>query len=69
MYTKIIDQLEAINSEELDSIAGNLGALEEAVKAKIQELRQGLLQRLANRRVNGYKDSFDKLKHRRLFLT
>ena len=57
MYTKIIDQLEEIYSEELDSIAGDLGALEEAVKAKIQELGLGLLQRLANRRVNGYKGS------------
>lgn len=57
MNNKIIDQLEETYSEEFSLIAGDLGALEETVKAKMQQLGQGLLQRLVGRDVNGYKGS------------
>ncbi len=57
MDNKIIDELEATYSEELTLVAGDLGALEEAVKDKMQQLGQGLLQRLVNRGANGYKGS------------
>ncbi|MFH1615127.1 MAG: ISKra4 family transposase [Planctomycetota bacterium] len=57
MDNKIIDKLEAAYSEELTLVADDLGTLEEAVKAKMQQLGQGLLQRLVNRGANGYKGS------------
>lgn len=57
MDTKILEELEAAYSEELDLLAGDLGALEQAVNAKIRQLGQGLLQRLVRRQANGYKGS------------
>jgi hypothetical protein len=57
MDTKILEELEATYSEELNSLAGDLGALEQAVRAKMQQLGQGLLQRLVRRQRNGYRGS------------
>lgn len=57
MDNKIIDQLEETYSEEFTLVAGDLGILEETVRAKIQQLGQGLLQRLVNRQPNGYNGS------------
>jgi hypothetical protein len=57
MDNRIIDELEAAYSEELTLVSGDLGALEDAVKAKMQQLGQGLLQRLVDRNANGYKGS------------
>ena len=57
MDTKIIDELEEAYSEELTLVAGDLGALEQAVRAKMQQLGKGLLQRLVQRQPNGYKGS------------
>ena len=57
MDNKIIDQLEATCSEEFSFVPDDLGTLEEAVKAKMQQLGQGLLQRLVDRDANGYKGS------------
>lgn len=57
MDNKIIDELEATYSEELTLVADDLGDLEEAVKAKMQQLGQRLLQRLVDRGLNGYKAS------------
>jgi hypothetical protein len=57
MDTKILEELEANYSEELNSLAGDLGALEQAVRAKMQQLGQGLLQRLVRRQRNGYRGS------------
>jgi hypothetical protein len=57
MDTKILKELEAAYSEELNLVAGDLGALEAAVKTKMEQLGQGLLQRLVKRQSNGYKDS------------
>jgi hypothetical protein len=53
MDNKIIDQLQATYSEELDILAGDLGDLEEAVKTLMQQLGQGLLQRLVDQHANG----------------
>ena len=55
MDTKILKELEAAYSEELNLVAGDLGALEAAVKTKMEQLGQGLLQRLVKRQPNGYK--------------
>ncbi|MHC4540131.1 MAG: ISKra4 family transposase [Planctomycetota bacterium] len=57
MDTKILEELEAAYSEELNLLVGDLGALEQAVGAKMHQLGQGLLQRLVQRRPNGYKGS------------
>jgi hypothetical protein len=57
MDTKILKELEAAYSEELNLVAGDLGALEAAVKTKMEQLGQGLLQRLVQRQSNGYKGS------------
>ena len=43
MDTKILEELEAAYSEELNLVAGDLGALEAAVKTKMEQLGQGLL--------------------------
>jgi len=57
MDNKVINQLEATYSEEFSLVADDLGNLEETVKAKMQQLGQGLLQRLVDRGLNGYKGS------------
>jgi len=57
MDIKILKELEAAYSEELNLVAGDLGALEAAVKTKMEQLGQGLLQRLVQRQPNGYKGS------------
>ena len=54
MDNKIIDELEATYSEELSLLTDDLGALEEAVKNKMRQLGQGLLQRLVDRHANGH---------------
>lgn len=57
MDTRILEELEAAYSEEFNLVAGDMGALERAVRAKMQQLGQGLLQRLVQRQPNGYKGS------------
>jgi len=57
MDNRIIDQLQAAYSEEFNLVAGDLGALEETVKAKILQLGRGLLQRLVDHQANGYMGS------------
>jgi len=57
MDNKIINELEAIYSQELGLLTGDLGALEQAVRNKMQQLGRGLLQRLVDRHANGYKGS------------
>jgi hypothetical protein len=57
MDTKILDELEVACSQELSLVGEDLGALEAAVKAKMCQLGQGLLQRLVQRKPNGYQGS------------
>lgn len=57
MDTKILEELEAAYADELNLAGSDLGALEAAVKDKMQQLGQGLLQRLVQRQPNGYKGS------------
>ena len=52
MDTKILKELEAAYSEELNLVAGDLGALEAAVKTKVEQLGQGLLLLLVQRQPN-----------------
>lgn len=49
MDTKIIEQLEAAFSEELELVDNGLGALEQLVGKKMQLLGQGLLQRVVGK--------------------
>ena len=57
MDTKILAQLEETFAEEITLAGNDLGSLEMLLKEKMQLLGQGLLQRLVNRGVNGYKGS------------
>ena len=57
MDTRILEELEAAYSEEFDLLAGDLGALEQAVEIKMRQLGRGLLQRVVRRQPNGYKGS------------
>ena len=57
MDTRILEELEAAYAEELNLVASDLGALEAAVEAEIQQLGRGLLQRLVKRGSNVYKGS------------
>jgi hypothetical protein len=57
MDTEIIEQLEAIFSQEIDLAGCNLGVLESSVKQKLDLLGKGLLQRLVERSDKGYKGS------------
>jgi len=57
MDSKILDELQEGCSQELSLVGEDLGALEAAVKAKMQQLGQGLLQRLVQRKPNGYRGS------------
>lgn len=57
MDSKVLDELEVAFSEEFKLIPEDLGALEQTVKAKMQQLGQGLLQRLVQRQPNGYHGS------------
>jgi hypothetical protein len=55
MNQQIIEQLAEIFNDDFELVQNDLGALEQAIKEKIQLLGQGLLQRLVNRNTNGYK--------------
>jgi hypothetical protein len=55
MDTKIIEQLEAFFSQEIDLAGCDLGVLESSIKQKLDLLGQGLLQRLVDRSNNGYR--------------
>lgn len=57
MDTKILEEMEAAYSEEFDLLSGDLGALEQAIEAKMRQLGQGLLERAVRRQPNGYKGS------------
>ena len=57
MDTKILEQLEAIFSQEIDLAGCDLGILESSVKHKLDLLGRGLLQRLIERSDKGYKGS------------
>ena len=54
MDTKILAILEEYFSEEFVLVRHDLAALETAVKEKMQQLGQGLLQRTVNSKPNGY---------------
>jgi len=57
MDTKILEQLEGIFTQEIDLAGCDLGALESAVKHKLDSLGKGLLQRLVERSNQGYRGS------------
>lgn len=57
MDTKILEQLEAFFSQEIDLAGCDLGILESSVKHKLDLLGKGLLQRLIERSDKGYKGS------------
>ena len=55
MYEQIIEQLAQTFKQDFNLVQDDLGTLEQTVKEKIQLLGQGLLQRLVDKRSNGYK--------------
>jgi len=57
MYEEIIEQLAQTFKQDFNLVQDDLGALEQTVKEKMQLLGQGLLQRLVDKRSNGYKGS------------
>ena len=57
MNETIIEQLAETFKYDFELIQADLGALEQAVKEKMQLLGQGLLQKLIDRHRNGYKGS------------
>jgi len=57
MCEEIIEQLMETFKQDFELIQEDLGVLEQAVKGKMQLLGQALLQRLVDRRPNGYKGS------------
>jgi len=57
MNTRILEQLEETFAEEITLAGNDLGSMEMLVKQKMQLLGHGLLQRLVDRGVNGYKGS------------
>ena len=57
MCEEIIEQLMETFKQDFELIQEDLGVLEQAVKGKMQLLGQALLQRLVDRRTNGYKGS------------
>ncbi len=57
MNEEIIEQLAETFKQDFDLIQGDLGALEQAVKEKMRLLGQQFLQRLVNRKPNGYEGS------------
>ena len=57
MYEQIIEQLAQTFKQDFNLVQDDLGTLEQTVKEKIQLLGQGLLQRLVDKRSNGYKGS------------
>lgn len=57
MDTKILKELEAAYSEEFNLVADDFGALEQAIKAKMEQLGRGLLQRVVQRQPHGYQGS------------
>jgi len=57
MNEAIIKQLVETFKHDFDLIQDDLGAIEQAVREKMQLLGQGLMQRLVNRGANGYKGS------------
>lgn len=57
MNRDIIDELAEIFKDDFELVREDLGSLEEAIKAKLELLGQGLLQRVVDRGPNGYKGS------------
>ena len=57
MNEGIIEQLAETFKQDFDLIQDDLGALEQAVKEKMRLLGQEFLQRLVNRKPNGYEGS------------
>jgi len=55
--TKIIEQLQALYSQEFKLVQHDLGKTEQLIKQKMQLLGQGLLQRLIAQAPNGYQGS------------
>jgi hypothetical protein len=57
MNEQIIEQLEQVFKHDFELVSHNFADLEQAVKEKMQQLGQGLLQRMVNLKPNGYKGS------------
>jgi len=57
MYEQILDQMQELLKDEIENFGGDLGKLEQAVMAMMTSFGKGLLQRLVDKNLNGYKGS------------
>jgi len=54
MYEEILDQMQELLKDEIENFGGDLGKLEQAVKAMMMSFGKGLLQRVVESCPNGY---------------
>jgi len=57
MYEEILDQMQELLKDEIKNFSDDLGKLEQAVMAMMASFGKGLLQRLVDKNLNGYKES------------
>ncbi len=57
MYEEILDQMQELLKDEVKNFGGDFGELEQAVMAMMMSFGKGLLKRLVNKNLNGYKGS------------
>jgi len=57
MYEQILDQMQELLKDEIKNFSGDFGKLEQAVMAMMTSFGKGLLQRLVDKKLNGYKGS------------
>ena len=57
MNERILSEFEGLIEQEVENFTNDLGKMESAVKKLMASLGKGLLQRLVNRKPNGYQGS------------
>ena len=57
MYEEILGQMQELLKDEIKNFGGDLGKLEQVVMAMMASFGKGLLQRLVDKNLNGYKGS------------
>jgi len=57
MNERILSELQTLIEQEVENFTKDLGKMESAVKELMTSLGKGLLQRLVNRKPNGYQGS------------
>jgi len=57
MYEEILDQMQELLKDEIKNFSGDFGKFEQSVMAMMMSFGKGLLQRLVDKNLNGYKGS------------